>query len=242
MFASAGLLLSLVSWGMLKRSLDVTEYHDLQERADDVQQLLKSRAPGESLVTLQQVFRQIYDFKDDGKWLQVLDQEGKWIYRSKRMIAENPALPSPQQLPKEGIRSEFHQGTRYVQILTYPIAVNGRYYSVQTGLALNKSMVILKTFGTDLLIVTPAVLLLAALGGHFMSRKALEPIAALAAEARRINDTNLNLRLPIGKLAMKSQIFRKPSIRCWSALTTHFAVCARSPAMPPMNCGRPFLC
>lgn len=199
MFASAGLLLSIASWGMLQRSLDVTEYHELQERADDVQLLLKSRDAGESVASLQKVFGQIYDLRDDGKWLQVLDQEGRWIYRSKRMIAENPVLPPPQQLPKAGARSEFRQGTRYVRILAYPIVVNGRYYSVQTGMALNKSMVILKTFGTDLLILTPAVLLLAAFGGHFMSRKALQPVAALAAEARRINDTNLDLRLPIGE-------------------------------------------
>jgi heavy metal sensor kinase len=193
------LLLSIASWGMLQRTLEITEYHELQERAEDVQLLLKDRAPGESLASLQQVFRQIYDLKDDGKWLQVLDQEGRWIYRSRRMIAQNPLLPLPQQLPPAGIQAKFHQGTRYVLILAYPIVVNGRNYSVQTGLALNKPMVILRTFGTDLLILTPAALLLAAVCGHFMSRKALEPVAALSAEARRINDTNLDLRLPIGE-------------------------------------------
>jgi heavy metal sensor kinase len=83
--------------------------------------------------------------------------------------------------------------------LAYPIQANGRAYSVQTGIALNKSMVLLSGFGAQLLLLTPAVLVLAAIGGHFMSRKALAPVAAIAMEARRINDRNLDVRLPIAE-------------------------------------------
>src|ERR1700761_9030183 len=58
-------------------------------------------------------------------------------------------------------------------------------------------MALLADFRAKLLLLTPAVLLLAAIGGHFMSREALAPVAAIAAEARRINDRNLDSRLPI---------------------------------------------
>ena len=75
--------------------------------------------------------------------------------------------------------------------------MRGKRYAVQTGIALNKSMVLLTTFRTDLLLLTPAVILLAALGGHLMSRKALKPVAELAARARSINDRNLDTRLPV---------------------------------------------
>jgi signal transduction histidine kinase len=81
--------------------------------------------------------------------------------------------------------------------LAYPIVVRGRHYSVQAGLSLSKSMVLLASFRTKLLLLTPMVILLAAIGGHLMSRKALRPVAALAAEARRINDRNLEIRLPV---------------------------------------------
>jgi heavy metal sensor kinase len=197
LFATAACLLSAASWWMLRRSVDSTEYHDLQERAEDVQQLLLHQDPNQSIADLTQEFTSIYSIKDDGKWLQVMDQDGHWIYRSKRMMAENPELPFPDRLPSQGVIAEFHQGTRYVRILAYPITVRGRRYSVQTGIALNKSMVLLRSFGTDLLFLTPAVILLAALGGHWMSRKALRPVAMLATEARRINDRNLDLRLPV---------------------------------------------
>jgi heavy metal sensor kinase len=197
MFATAAVLLSLASIFMLRRSLLATEDHELQERAQDVQLLLTQLGPAASTVVLRQKFAEIYTVKDDGKYLQVLDQDGAWIFRSRRMIEAGLRLASPADLAREGSILQFHQGTRYVRVLAYPVTANGRAYSVQTGLALNKSMVLLSVFGTQLLLLTPAVIMLAAAGGHFMARKALIPVAAIAAEARRINDRNLDLRLPI---------------------------------------------
>lgn len=198
-FASAGLLLSLTCWWMLHRSMDATEYHDLQERAEDVQLLLEHRDSKESLNSFEQSLKQMYEFKDDGKWLQIVDEDGHWLYRSSRMIAENPSLPLPGNLPKDGMMAEFQQGNHRVRTLAYPIKVNGRSYSVQAGMSLKRSMLLLNRFGIDLLLLTPAVLLLAAAGGHLMSRTALKPVAALAIEARRINDRNLDTRLPISE-------------------------------------------
>jgi len=197
MFASAAVLLCLASLWMLKRSVDETEYQDLKERAEDVQLLLSHEDPARTALQISDEFTEIYNLKDDGKYLQVRDEQGNWIYRSKRMVAQNPSLPAPSLLPPAGALSEFHQGTRFVRVLAYPIRAKGQRYSVQTGISLNKSMVLLTRFSTNLLLLTPIVILLAAAGGHFMSRKALRPVAALAAEARRINDRNLDIRLPV---------------------------------------------
>jgi heavy metal sensor kinase len=199
MFAAAAVLLSVSSWWMLRRSLMATEYHELQERAEDVQLLLEQLGPHATPASLQEKFAEIYQVKDDGKYLQILDQDGNWLYRSKRMLDQGLHPAAPGDLPAQGTIIEFHQGTRYVMALAYAIHANGRAYSVQTGIALNKSMVLLSAFGAQLLLLTPAVLVLAAIGGHFMSRKALAPVAAIATEARRINDSNLDVRLPIAE-------------------------------------------
>jgi heavy metal sensor kinase len=182
---------------MLRRSVDLTEYHELQERAEDVQLVLQHEEPNQSLDALQREFTAIYEFKDDGKYLQIRDQDGNWIYRSRRMMQENPDLPQPQSITPEGVQADFHQGTRFVRILAYPITARGKRYSVQTGIALNKSMALLVAFRNGLLVLTPVVILLAALGGHWMSRTALKPVAALAAQARLISDRNLDMRLPV---------------------------------------------
>jgi signal transduction histidine kinase len=187
----------MASLWMLKRSVDAAEYHELQERAEDVQLVLNHQDPGLSFQQIRDEFASIYEFKDDGKYLQVRDETGNWLYRSKRLIAENPDLLAPGELPATGLMAEFHQGTRFVKILAYPIVARGQRYSVQTGISLNKSMALLASFRADLLLLTPLAILLAAAGGHFMSRKALKPMAALATQARLINDRNLDIRLPV---------------------------------------------
>jgi heavy metal sensor kinase len=197
MFATAAMLLCAASLWMLQRSVDQSEYQELQERAEDVQLLLSHADPSLDLQQLSDELDAIYALKDDGKYLQVRDDHGNWLFRSKRMIAENPDLPAPALLPKAGQIANFHQGTRYVRVLAYPITVRGTRYSVQTGIALNKSMVLVANFRNSLLLLAPVVILLAALGGHVMSRKALRPVAELAMEARRINDRNLDIRLHV---------------------------------------------
>jgi heavy metal sensor kinase len=196
-FASAAAALSLASWWMLRRSVDAAEYHELQERADDVREILSHEDPARSLDRLNADFAAIYNFKDDGKYLQIRDEEGRWIFRSKRMIAQNPDLPAPDRIPNAGLIAEFKQGIHRVRILDYPIVAGGKRYSVQTGLAIDKPLALLANFRAGLLLITPLVILLAAAGGHLMSRKALNPVAALAAQARRINDRNLDIRLPV---------------------------------------------
>ncbi len=199
MFASAATLLSLASVRMLQRSVDAAEFHELQERADDVRELLSHEGPARSLDQLSADFAAVYNFKDDGKYLQVRDEEGNWIFRSKRMAAENPELPAPDLIPVAGRVAEFQQGIHHVRLLDYAVAAGGKRYSVQTGLAVNKSMALVSSFRAGLLLLTSLAIVLAAVGGHLMSRKALAPVAALSVEARRINDRNLDIRLPVYK-------------------------------------------
>jgi heavy metal sensor kinase len=113
------------------------------------------------------------------------------------MIELYPASPALSSLPKDGGIAEPHAGSRNIRILSFQIESLGTRYLVQTGISLKKSMAILAYFQTKLLLLTPIVILLAAAGGHFMSRKALRPVADLAAEASRINDRHLDIRLPV---------------------------------------------
>jgi len=81
MFASAAVLICLTSYWMLQRSLDATEYHDLQERAEDAQLILDHAGAASSLDQLRNNFAAFYTYKDDGKYLQVRDDHGNWLFR-----------------------------------------------------------------------------------------------------------------------------------------------------------------
>jgi signal transduction histidine kinase len=197
LFSTAALLLSLTSWWMLRHTIEATLHQDLEERTDDVRMQLQQLGPQISLDQAQGRFDSIYRLRDDGKWLQILDQTGHWVYRSPRMIASNAPLREPQALPRTGLVAGFIQGTRSVRTLSLPITVNGAAYSIETGIALNKSLVLLHDFGLGLLFLTPAVVVIAAAAGHLMGRKALAPVALITHEARRITDRNLDSRLPV---------------------------------------------
>lgn len=199
MFASAAVLICLASYWMLQRSLEATAYHDMQERAEDVQLILIHDGPARSLDELRSDFSAFYAYKDDGKYLQIRDDHGNWLFRSRRLAASNPTLPSADQIPAMGLISEFHQDDDLIRALAYVVTVNGRRYTVQTGLSQDRPLLLLSRFRKDMLLLTPALILLAGVGGHFMSRKALYPVAHLVTEAQRINERNLHYRLPVSK-------------------------------------------
>jgi len=125
-----------------------------------------------------------------------MDERGNWIYRSPHVAAVYPDLVLPQQAAEAGTYFTYTADSIHVRALIEPIAVRGVRYTVQTGLTLDKTLAILSNFSVHLSLLTALGLLVSALAGYFMSRQALSPIAAIAAEAQRINDRNLNSRLP----------------------------------------------
>ena len=104
LFATAALLLSLTSWWMLRHTIEATLHQDLEERTDDVRMQLQQLGPQFSLDQAQGRFDSINRLRDDGKWLQILDQTGHWVYRSPRMIAfMNEKKRSPYSLGGTGL-------------------------------------------------------------------------------------------------------------------------------------------
>ncbi len=197
MFAAAALLLSAASWWMLDRSLEATLHQDLQERIDDVRAQLQQLGPLAPTAAAQQRFDAIYRERDDGKWLQIRGENGQWIYRSARIARLDAPLPLPEALARTGQTGEIAEGARPIRVLSEPVRASGRTWSVESGISLTKPDALLRRYGIDLLLLTPTMLLLASLGGHAISRKALAPVAAITQEARRISDKNLDLRLPV---------------------------------------------
>jgi signal transduction histidine kinase len=63
-------------------------------------------------------------------------------------------------------------------------------------MTLTKTNEILISFRNGLLAISPVVFLIAGLTGHLVSRRALNPVAAIARQAQQIHDGNLQTRLP----------------------------------------------
>jgi heavy metal sensor kinase len=189
--------IGFVSLWMVHRAIDDLENEELQQRVRSVRRFIESRPPGESAAELRSAITAAYNVSHGNKWLQVIDENGYWIYRSPHVAAVYPTLALPQHLSQSGSPFTYTAESVSVRALIQTITVRGLRYTVQTGLSLTKTLAVLSNFRLQLFLLVTAGLIVSSLAGHFMSRKALVPVAALATEARRINDRNLDIRLPV---------------------------------------------
>ena len=188
-FAAAGLLLGIASWFLLQRSLDSLLLHELDERTDDVESFLDSHGPDASLETLRTELMREYRVKDEGKWLQILDRSGNWLYYSSRGRIANPIPPLPSS-PGKPVPF-VPVGPHSLRTYSRDIQAGGHTYRVYMAISADSSALILSRFGRDIWLLVPIVLVIAGVVGHFLSRKALNPIASIIKDVRRINDRNL---------------------------------------------------
>jgi heavy metal sensor kinase len=168
--------------------------HELDERVDDIASFLSTLAPGTDRSIVRAELMREYQPKDEGKWLQILDEQGNWLYFSSRGSVADPIPPRP---PDPGKLVPFKVLKPHsLRVLTRRIEARGHSYSISTAMSADRSTRILAKFRTDLWLLVPVVVLSAAWIGHLLSRKALSPVAAIVAEARRINERNLATRVP----------------------------------------------
>ena len=106
-FALAGVLLCLASYLMARGSLRNTVEHELDEHIDDVRDFLVTRGLSADAATAGAQVSTEFESKDDGKWLQIEDDQGRWIYRARRMLAMPQELPPAATLPAAGKLVEF---------------------------------------------------------------------------------------------------------------------------------------
>jgi heavy metal sensor kinase len=195
-FSAAGILLCLASYLMARQSLYTAFDHELDEHIDDVHDFLAARNLASDYDRARAEVTTEFALKDDGKWLQIQDDQGRWIYRARRMMIAPHGLPSASTLPSQGSFEEFAADAKRVRCLRRAFKLQGHTFVVESGSTLTKTDQTLTLFRNGLLLISPVVFLMAGLAGHVVSRNALNPVGAIAREAQRIHDGNLQTRLP----------------------------------------------
>jgi heavy metal sensor kinase len=91
----------------------------------------------------------------------------------------------------------IHGGKDGFRALVRPLSVGGQSYTLAVLRSLYPQTELMEDIRNTFLWGIPIALLLAGLGGYFLARKSLAPVAAMASQARGMSAANLHNRLPI---------------------------------------------
>jgi heavy metal sensor kinase len=193
-FALAQVIFGAGMWLILRESLFDLVDDGLEAQVDDLTKFLQSQPKDRLFGELQHEIGQTYAVEHAGDYLQIYADSNLLIYRSEFLKSHPAALLSPDQVDRQIERSRKIAGHHF-RFLFQKLEVNGRVYTVEMGMPADDAVETLHLFRSYLLMFAPLLLLVAAGGGFWLSRRALSPVDTLVQSAREIGGTSLNRRL-----------------------------------------------
>jgi heavy metal sensor kinase len=193
-FAIAQLFFGAGMWLILRNNLYDLVDDRLEEQVEDLKNFLQAQKKDASISKLQEEVNETYGIEHSGDYLEIYAENAQLIYRSAFLQQHPSVFVSPDQVrePVEVSRKLDH---RYFRFILQKLDVNGHIYTVQMGVPADDAIETLHLFRSYLLMFAPLLLLAAAGGGYWLSRRALAPVDALVRTAREVSGTKLNSRL-----------------------------------------------
>lgn len=193
LFAAAQLIFGLGMWFLARRSLYRITDDALKGQVDDLTNFLQAQKKNATVAKLQEEVAEAYVLEHSGDYLQIYDDSDEaWIFRAD-FLKQHPLTAPSGRLSHAHYRNE--QRDRSLRFISQRINVNGRVFTVQTGLPIEQVDQTLSLFRRYLLMFAPLLLFAAASVGFLLSRRALSPVDAITRTARTINASNLSDRL-----------------------------------------------
>ena len=193
-FALAQLIFGVGMWFILRESLHDIADSTLAGEVEDVRRFLEAQPSDQTLAELRNVVTGEYSAETGGDYLQIVDADGNWIYRSTALVQTGLPAVAPSLLRKP-LHQDERVGKRPFRFVSARIDVHGRAFTVQTGTPTHEEVETLERFQTYLLMFAPLLLLAAAAVGYWLSRRALSPVDTLTRTARTITGHTLSSRL-----------------------------------------------
>lgn len=196
-FFSFALILGLFAfgaWFAMRASVGEAVDHDLRTRIRDVRAFAEqelSLGQAELLEELQE--HSLLGL--GGGLLQLSDGDGRVLFRSGRLKNTRLDLPTPATGDLSVKYASLGAGRSSVRAASQIVDVQGTRFLIQVAEPMDEFDESLGRFEEILLILAPIFLLLASLGGFWMSSRALAPVDRITTDARQISISNLSMRL-----------------------------------------------
>ncbi len=194
-FAVAQLGFGVGMWLILRHNLYEMVDRDLEGQVDDLKSFFEAQKKNASIDKLREEVNEAYGIEHSGDYLEVYVESGELIYRSTFLDAHRSELLAPHKITRQVMKNRTIDGKAFRFIFTNLNQINGHSYTVEMGVPVEGVVGTLSQFRSYLLMFAPLLLLAAAGGGYWLSRRALSPVDSLVRTAREVSGTNLNSRL-----------------------------------------------
>jgi len=193
-FAAAQVIFGAGMWFILRHDLYDLVDDSLEGQVEDLKNFLEAQKKDASIAKLQEEVSEAYLLEHSGDYLEVRAEDDALIYRSTFLQAHPVTLAASGPINRPISRNLWVAG-RPFRFRLQTLQANGRVYTATMGVATDDVVETLGLFRSYLLMFAPLLLLVAAGGGYWLSRRALAPVDALVGTARQISGANLSSRL-----------------------------------------------
>jgi heavy metal sensor kinase len=191
----AGLILfGAAMWLELEHSLSAERVRTAAHRADRLSELLRD-SRGDPAEERARKFRAFANATGGGL-VQVVNPKGIPVFPLTSAAMAFPWPATEAATAREQLREVSFSGEPYL-VLMRPLIGESEPLYVHVATPLSGNRQLLERFTLGLLATIPVLLLVSALGGYFLSRRALRPVDRITASARSISISNLSGRVPV---------------------------------------------
>ena len=176
----------------MRHSLYATLDAELRQRLEGIRGIISEDAPRGAAI-LDDEFREFANGEGARGGLRVADAAGHVLFASPGM--ELRTAREASQTVLAGFNERI--AGKHFRVLWDRMEVGGARYDVTVAISTKELSEALERFRDALYLVGPLFLFLAALGGYWMSRRALVPVDEITRSARNIGAQNLAMRLAV---------------------------------------------
>ncbi|MBS1858335.1 MAG: HAMP domain-containing protein [Acidobacteria bacterium] len=184
-------LFGFAMWLALEHRLIAGVDTRLDQRARGLRAALGAEADIRTPAGLRQEFSEFAGEIADGTLMELRDSAG-YIFPVPSRTALLGGAPRA-----DGERLTLEHGGSHYRLLVSSLSAAGTRYEVHMAMPLDDVRAVLGDFERLLLLMIPAVLALAGLGGYWLSVRALRPVDAITTVARSISVQNLSQRVQV---------------------------------------------
>lgn len=193
-FALAQIVFGAGMWVLLRHHLYDLVDDSLEDQVQDLKNFMEAQKKNATIAKLQEEVEETYALEHSGDYLKIYTDSDTLIYQSRFLQSHLVSLGSKRG--EKGVFKSLRIDGQPFRFTVQTLEANGHIFTATMGIPTDDVVETLDLFQSYLLTLAPALFLVAAGGGYWLSRRALAPVDSLVRTAREISGENLNSRLP----------------------------------------------